>query len=181
MGPGRERGRGEKRNRDGVGTETGTEVETCREKQGGNGDGRRYGNESSIGDGSGDGNEDGIYEGEGEAKKRKKPHMTCRRDQALSFPTHQALASTRQLRSQGQVPVQAHSTKGVSESEGRSGANAGGGGIRVEVGNRDGNGVGDGNGDGNVAGDEDGTGRRTGVEATKGTPSGNGMEAGTGW
>ena len=79
MGPGRERGRGGKGNRDGVVTETGTEVETCREKQDGNGDR----NESCSGDGSGDGNEDGNKEGKGEAKKRKKSHMTCRRDQAL--------------------------------------------------------------------------------------------------
>ena len=81
MGPGRERGRGGKGNRDGVGTETGTEVETCREKQDGNGDRSGDRNESSSGDGSGDGNEDGNKEGEGEANKRKKPHMTCRRDQ----------------------------------------------------------------------------------------------------
>ena len=79
------------------------------------------------------------------------------------------------------MPVQAHSTEGVSESEGRSGANGVGVGIRVEVGNGDGNEVGDGNGDVNVDGDGDGTGRKTGVEATKRTQSGNGMEAGTGW
>ena len=57
---GRERGRGE--NRDGSGD----------------------GNESSSGDGNGDedgngdGNEDGIGEGGREAKKRKKPHRSCR-------------------------------------------------------------------------------------------------------
>ena len=79
-----------------------------------------------------------------------------------------ALADTRQLRSQDPVPVQAHSTDGVREFKGRSGANGVGGGIRVEVGNGDGNGVGDRNGDVNL-------------EATKGTQSGNGMEAGTGW
>ena len=89
-----------------------------------------------------------------------------------------ALADTRQLRSQDPVPVQAHSTDGVREFKGRSGANGVGGGIRVEVGNGDGNGVG---GDVKIDGDGGGTGRRTGVEATKGTQSGNGMEAGTGW
>ena len=99
MGTGPERdeygSRGERRNAiwdrdgsvDGAGMGTGTAwerkrggvVETCRKKQDGNGDG----NESSSGDGNGDGNEDGIKEGKGEAKKRKKSHMTCRRDQAL--------------------------------------------------------------------------------------------------
>ena len=31
-------------------------------------------------DGNGDGNEDRIGQGGGEAKKRKKPHKSCRRD-----------------------------------------------------------------------------------------------------
>ena len=51
--------------------------------RGGDGDGSGDGNESSGGDGNGDedgnGNEDRIGEGGGEAKKRKKPHKTCRR------------------------------------------------------------------------------------------------------
>ena len=53
---------------------TGMRVETLTRgrTQDGNGDG----NESS----SGDGNEDGIGEGGREAKKRKKPHTSCRRD-----------------------------------------------------------------------------------------------------
>ena len=41
-----------------------------------------HGNKSSSGDGNGDGNEDGIGEGGGEAKKRKKPHKSCRCDVA---------------------------------------------------------------------------------------------------
>ena len=50
-----------------------------------NGDGSGDENESSSGDGNGDedenggGNEDGIEEGGGKAKKRKKPHKSCRR------------------------------------------------------------------------------------------------------
>ena len=84
---------------DGAGMGTGTAwerkrggvVETCREKQDGNGDGNGDGNESSSGDGNGDGNEDGIKEGKGEAKKRKKSHITCRRDQALLFRTQHHL------------------------------------------------------------------------------------------
>ena len=59
----------------------------------GNRDGSGDGNESSSGDGNGDedgngdGNEDGIGEGGGEAKKCKKPHKSCRHDQALEFQT----------------------------------------------------------------------------------------------
>ena len=52
-----------------------------------------------------------------------------------------ALAGTRQLRSQGSVSVHAHSTVGVTESEGREGTNGVGGGIGVGSGIRDGNGV----------------------------------------
>ena len=44
---------------------------------GGNGDGSRDGNENNSGDGNG--NEDRIEEGGREAKKRKKPHKSCRR------------------------------------------------------------------------------------------------------
>ena len=103
--------------------------------------------------------------GGGEAKKRKKPHKSCRRDRALAFRTRHhffrqgvALAGTRQLRSQGPVSVHAHRTEGVTESEGREGAN----------------GVGGGNGD--VNGDRDGGGAetRTGVEANEGRQDGNG-------
>ena len=74
--------------------------------------------------------------------------------QALSFRTRHhlcrhgmALASTRQLRSQGPVSVQAHRTRGVTGSEGQEGANGVGGGIGVGGGNGDGNGVGGGNGE----------------------------------
>ena len=63
-----------------------------------------------------------------------------------------ALASTRQLRSQG--PVSVHCTEGVTGSKGQEGAN--GVGIGVGGGNGDGNGVGDGNGDVNGHGDRDG-------------------------
>ena len=51
--------------------------------QDGNGDRSGDGNESNSGDGNGDkdgnGNEDRIGEGGEKAKKRKKPHKTCRR------------------------------------------------------------------------------------------------------
>ena len=84
--------------------------------------------------------------------------------QALSFRTRDhlcrqgvALASTRQLRSQGPVSVHAHRTEGVTGSEGREGANVGG------------IGVGDVTGDGN--GSRAGT--RTGVEANEGAQHGN--------
>ena len=68
---------------DGAGTEMG--VKTRGRTQNGNGDGSEDGNEGSRGDGDGDekGNgdvdEDRIGEGGGEAKKRKKPHKSCRR------------------------------------------------------------------------------------------------------
>ena len=65
--------------------------------------------------------------------------------QALSFRTRHhlcrqevALASTRQLRSQGPVSAQAHRTKGVTGSEGQKGANGVGGGIGVGGRNGDG-------------------------------------------
>ena len=99
---------------DGAGTGTGTGVETRGRTQNGNGDG----------------NEEGIGEGGGEAKKRKKPHHNCRRDQALLFRTRHhlgrqrvALADTRHLRSEGPVPVHAHRIEGVTGSEGRKGSN----------------------------------------------------------
>ena len=52
------------------------------------------------------------------------------------------LAGTRQLHSQGPVPVHAHRTEGVTGSKGREGANGIGGGVGVGGGNGDGNGVG---------------------------------------
>ena len=93
-----------------------------------NGDGSEDQNDSNFGDEYGDedgnGNEGGIGEGGGEVKKRKKPHNGCRRDQVLLFHTRHhlgrqgiALASTRQLRSQGLVPVHAHRTEGVTGPE----------------------------------------------------------------
>ena len=62
--------------------------------------------------------------------------------QALSFRTRHhlcrqgvALASTRQLRSQSPVSVQAHRTEGATGSEGREGANGvGGGGLESGAG-----------------------------------------------
>ena len=83
-----------------------------------------------------------------------------------------ALASTRQLRSQGPVSVQAHRTEGVTGSEEQEGANGVGGGVGVGDGNADGNEVGVGNGDVNGHGDGDGTG--TGVEVKEGAQDGNG-------
>ena len=55
---------------------------TCGRTQDGDGDGSGGGNESSSGDGNRDednGNEDRIEESGREAKKRKKPHKSCRR------------------------------------------------------------------------------------------------------
>ena len=51
-------------------------------RTGGNGDGSGDGNESSSGEGNEDednGNEDMIGEGGREAKKRRKPHKSCKR------------------------------------------------------------------------------------------------------
>ena len=68
-------------NRDGsgdrAGTGTGTGVETHRRTPDGNGDGNGDGGEDSSGDGNGD--EDRIGECGREAKKRKKPQNSCRR------------------------------------------------------------------------------------------------------
>ena len=97
-----------------------------------------------------------------------------------------ALASTRQLGSQGPVSVQAHRTEGVTGSEGREGANGVGGGIGVRGengargGNGDGNGVGGENGDVNGNGDGDGAGVGTGtrVEVNEGAQDGNGDGSG---
>ena len=57
-----------------------------------------------------------------------------------------ALASTRQLHSQGPVSVQAHRTEGVTGPVGREGANGVGNGIGVGGGNGDGKGSGVGTG-----------------------------------
>ena len=65
---------------DGTGTGMGTEVETHGRTRDGNGDGNGYGNKRSSELENGDGNEDGIGEGGREAKKRKKPHKSCRRN-----------------------------------------------------------------------------------------------------
>ena len=109
--------------------------------------------------------------------------------QAHSFRTRHhlcrqgvALASTRQLRSQGSVSVQAHRTEGVTGSGGREGTNGIGGGIGVGGGNVDGNGVGGGNGDVNGHGDGDGAGAGTGtgVEVNEGAEDGNGDGSGDG-
>ena len=60
-------------------------METRGRTQDENGGGSGDGNESSSGDGNGDrdengnGKEDRIEEGGREAKKRKKPHKSCRR------------------------------------------------------------------------------------------------------
>ena len=109
-------------------------METRRRTQDGNGNGSGDVNESSSGDGnrdddgSGNGNEDGIGEPGREAKKRKKPHKNCRRDQAFLFRTRHHLY--------------AHRTERVTGSEGRERENGAGGGIGVGGGNGDGNGGG---------------------------------------
>ena len=91
---------------------------------------------------------------EGMEVARLRRRFSCVLQQALSFRTcHHlcrqgvALASTRKLRSQGLVSVQAHRTEGVIGPQGQEGANGDGGGIGVGGGNGDGNGVGDENGD----------------------------------
>ena len=63
---------------DGGGVGTGTGMEASERTQDGNRDGSGDGDESSSRDGNG--NEDGIGEVRGEAKKRKKPYRSCRRD-----------------------------------------------------------------------------------------------------
>ena len=68
-----------------AGAGTVVRVETRGRTQDGNGDGSGDGSESRSGDGNGDEdgngneNEDRIEEGRREAKKRKKPHKSCRR------------------------------------------------------------------------------------------------------
>ena len=109
--------------------------------------------------------------------------------QALSFRTRHhlcrqglALASTRQLRSQGPVSVLAHRTEGVISFEGRERTNGVEGRIGVGGGNGDGNEVGAGNGDGHGDGDGAGAGAGAGteVEGTKERRMGTGTEAETG-
>ena len=56
----------------------GTEVETHRRTPDGNGDGPKVSSEDGNGDG-GNGNEGRVGDGEKEAKKRKKPLNSCRR------------------------------------------------------------------------------------------------------
>ena len=70
--------------RDGAGTGAGTGVDTRRRAPDGNGDRNGDGSEDSSGDGDGDqdngnGNEDRIGESGRQAKKRKKPKNSCRR------------------------------------------------------------------------------------------------------
>ena len=117
--------------------------------------------------------------------------------QTLSFHTRHhlsrqgvALASTRQLYSQGPVSVYAHRTEGVTGLEKQEGANGVGGGIGVRGRNGDGNGAGgrdgdvDDDGGADKVGEETGTG--TGVDANEeaqdenGNGGGSGYEAGTG-
>ena len=70
------------------------------------------------------GREDGIGEGVEGAKKRKKAQKKFRRDQNPFIPHAPyiyrrlvALAGTRQLHSQGPVPVHAHRTERVTGSK----------------------------------------------------------------
>ena len=89
---------------DGVTMRTGTEMESRGRTQDGNGDESGGGNESISGDGNGyedgirdgngDGNGDRIGEGEEVAKKRKKPHNNCRRDQRL-YPARVIISADR--------------------------------------------------------------------------------------
>ena len=85
-----------------------------------------------------DGNEEGISKDRGEVNERKKPFTTCRRVQPFSFRTRHhlckqgvALASTRQLRSQDPVSVNAHRTEGVTGCVEREDTNGIMGGIKV--------------------------------------------------
>ena len=133
---------------DGAGTGTGMGVKTRGRTQDGYWGGSGDGNESRRGYGNGDengnrdGNKDGIGEGGGEAKKYKKPHKSCRHDQALFlFLTRHylgrqgvVLAGTRQLSSQGLVPVHAHRTEGITGSKRLEGSNGVGSGIGVGAG-----------------------------------------------
>ena len=83
-----------------------------------------------------------------------------------------ALASTRQLRSQGPVFAHTNCTKGITGFEGREGANGVGGGIGVGGGTVIGGGNGDGSGDGNGVGG--GGGNKNGDGHGDGDGDGNG-------
>ena len=123
------------------------------------------------------------------AKETEVARLRCRfsfvLQQALSFRTRYhlcrkgvALASTRQLRSQGPESVEAHRTEGVTGSEGQEGAN----GDLNGQGDKDGAGAGTGTGvevnegaqDGDGDGAGTGTGTGAGVETRRRTPGGNG-------
>ena len=123
------------------------------------------------------------YLAEGTEVARLRRRFSFVLQQALSFRTRHhfcrqaiALASTRKLRSQGPVSVQAHRTEGFTAFGGRKGANGVEGGIGVGGGNGDGNGVGGGNGDVNGAG----AGAGTGVKVNEGAQDGNEDEDGGG-
>ena len=121
-----------------------------------------------------------LAEGAGVARLRRRFSFVLQ--QALSFRTRHhlcrhgvALASTRQLRSQGPVSGQAHRTERVTGSEGQERANGVEGGIGVGGGNGDGNGAGGGNGDGA------GGGTGTEVEVNEGAHDRNGDGDGGGY
>ena len=137
---------------------------------------------SSPSDGEGTGREklsnESQHLAQGTEVARLRRRFSFFLQQALLFRTRYhlckqgvALPGTRQLRSQGLVPVYAHRTEGVTVSRGREGANRVGGGIGVRGGNGEGNGVEVGKRDVNVDGDGDGdgAGTRTGVEVNEGT------------
>ena len=136
---------------------------------------------SSPSDGEGTGREklsnESQHHAQGTEVARLRRRFSFFLQQALLFRTRYhlckqgvALPGTRQLRSQGLVPVYAHRTEGVTVSRGREGANRVGGGIGVRGGNGEGNGVEVGKRDVNVDGDGDGdgAGTRTGVEVNEG-------------
>ena len=128
---------------------------------------------------------------EGAEVARLRRRLSFVSQQALSFPMRHhlsrqrvALASTRQLYSQGPVSVYAHRTEGVTGPKEQEGANGVGGGIGVRGRNGDGNGIGGRDGDVNDDGDTDEvgaeTGMGTGVEANEGAQDGNGGGSGDG-
>ena len=128
---------------------------------------------------------------EGAEVARLRRRLSFVSQQALSFPMRHhlsrqrvALASTRQLYSQGPVSVYAHRTEGVTGPKEQEGANGVEGGIGVRGRNGDGNGIGGRDGDVNDDGDTDEvgaeTGMGTGVEANEGAQDGNGGGSGDG-
>ena len=132
---------------------------------------------------------------EGAEVARLRRRLSFVSQQALLFPMRHhlsrqrvALASTRQLYSQGPVSVYAHRTEGVTGPKEQEGANGVGGGIGVRGRNGDGNGIGGRDGDVNDDGDTDDVGAETGmgtwVEANEGAgrgQSGDGAGTGTGF